>query len=362
MTKKIVDEFVVFSDHHAHNFKYASKRVTYSKLPGRYNSRLLDGARVLEEIKRYCEDNDISRVLFGGDLFHVREFIDVDVWNVVQEELKDFPKSWAIPGNHDFCDREGKIHSLEHLDRSNFIICDDVAKWPLSRNTSLFTVPYTDDPQVAKARLKKAGEMARDCADNHHRILLAHLGMQGAKVGSDFVMISQSDIEVDDVPYEDFTICLFGHYHQHQQLFPNGWFVGASHHHNWGDANTVRGFLHLKLYSDGSFDFKQIETSAPKFLVLDKSSTIEPRPEDFVKYYLDSEESEDEVKASINAADVRVVDPVEEAQEDLELESDYYLNPESMISAWVDARADGNESLKKLGKSLLSRAYQRGQL
>ena len=59
-------EFLVFSDHHAHNFSYGATRTKRSR--GFYNSRLVSSVEVLGEIKKYAEDHDIDTILFGGDL------------------------------------------------------------------------------------------------------------------------------------------------------------------------------------------------------------------------------------------------------------------------------------------------------
>lgn len=352
MTKTLLTEFVAFSDHHAHNFPYKETRKTHPELPGLYNSRLLASASVLREIREYCEEHGLPAV-FGGDLFHLRSVIHTDVWNVTQNELLDWQRLYMIPGNHDYADRAGNITSLDALG-GHAEVLRTVTEQGIDDVTSLFTVPYTDKLDVAKERLFKAAQLAKS-SDAKVKILLAHLGMQGAKVGSDYVLVKDSDIEVDDVEYEAFDLCLFGHFHQHQKLFANGFFIGATHQHVWSDANTQRGFLHVKIYED-SFDLKFIETeTAPRFWSLDaESEQVGIRPQDFVKYRLSK--GEDEEAVCLPYDNVQFVDPPTNDGHIVLTDED--LSMTNIIESWVTAQEDieDKDQLIVLGKELLAEA------
>lgn len=365
------EEFLIFSDLHAHNFPYAAKRVPIEGFEGLFNSRLRDTANVLEDIEQYAIKHDIQQILFAGDLYHRRTSIATDVSNVVISRLRQICDSgidlFMIPGNHDYGDKFGSVHHLYGLDYeseehySDIVVLDKPGpnfSW-LKQATGLISVPYT--PEIDKARLwlKTAGEIADNIrANGHSAILMAHLGMQGAKVGSDYVLISESDIKTDDVPYDKFDACFFGHFHEHQQLFKNGWFVGATHEHNWGDSGGKRGFLHVKI-ENGNVSIKRIETSAPKFIQMKEDEEIDVRPQDFVRYITKpgNAAAAQEQLEKFNVEQFEVMEESADEVLDFALDVDK-LDPESMLSAWVDATLPDElekEEVLKEGKRILSK-------
>ncbi len=361
-------ELVLFSDMHAHNFRFGAKRVMHED-GSMYNSRLIDCVTVLREIKAYCVKHNIEHVLFGGDLFHRRSILHTDVFNVIYEEIANMSnlKFVMIPGNHDYADRAGNVHSLVPFGRlPNVIVLEEYSLSTVGDKIAVAAVPFTDDPAEAKERLKVAGEMAdrnKEVTGNPC-ILLAHLGMQGAKVGSDYVLVSDSDIGVDDVPYDKFTACFFGHYHQHQQLFPNGYYIGATHHHNWGDANTERGFIHLKVFQD-AIEFERIETSVPRFLNVreDTIDSIHFRPSDFVRYHTTSDAgslSAGELGQKFGVEQVELIEHRKDELEELRLPDDT-LEPQKLVEVWTSSKVEegsNRDELIELGKKLLAEAEE----
>lgn len=356
-------EFLAFSDFHGHNFRYGARREDHPELAGKYNNRLLDGIAVLAELRDYAIANYINLVVFGGDLLHRRGSLPTDAVVAIKNELAKFREYGidivGIPGNHDYADRAGDIHSLQFL-HDCMVVLDKPGEYcDIRQDLRIIAVPYTDKLEDAKAYLKEAHA---NVSSDRQNLLLVHLGMQGARVGSDYVLVADSDIQVDDVDADLFDLCLFGHYHQHQQLFKNGWYIGATYQHNWGDANTSRGFLHVRM-EDGNVSFDHVETQAARrFYVLSADDTEHsPRPGDFVKYKLSANEIEDEVRAKYESAGavVSVVDPPMPAV-DMELPDDY-LDPQAIINSWVDSHTEDmseeeREFIKRLGKQFLAEA------
>lgn len=366
MTKPF--EFLIFSDLHAHNFPYGATRTTIPGLGGLYNSRLADTAAVLDEMLKYAMDADIKTVVFCGDLFHRRTSVATDVRHVVVDRLQKFADEdiqlYMIPGNHDMGDRKGNYHHLVGLgELSDYIHVYNAVFSVSVEGADFIFVPYTDNLEEAKRMLQSAGDLADLSAQP--AILFAHLGMQGATVGSDYVLINESDISVPDVPHDKFAACFFGHFHEHQQLFANGWFVGATHQHNWGDAYGIRGYLHVTVKKD-RVDFKHINTYAPEFVVTRDGKTSRGelsmmKANDFVKNitkekFLDREELR--VKWELDNAPEIVIDTEEE---DTEFTLDAaQLSPANVIVEWVDRKLpegltkeevllEGSDILKEVG-------------
>lgn len=356
--------FLVFSDFHAHNFAEGASRVEHEVLPGLFNSRLIAAGKAIDQICDYAEDNGIELVLFAGDMFHSRSKLDVDVVNVLHYHLRKLADSttiYAIAGNHDYADKFGNIHSLSPLaDSIRILEGDGLLGSYMSPNgtaTIISGVPYTDSLEEAKIRLQKSADLGAVFTKLHeYKILLAHLGMQGAKVGSDYVLIEKTDIQVSDVPYDSFDVCLFGHFHEHQQLFGNGWYVGATFQHNWGDANTKRGFLDITLDKGKKPVIKQIECEAPpKYWVLDKSNAKKLKPlireQDLVRI-TDDTKSDGIVCSELQ----EIPKATKETKEEVELPVNT-LDPRNMIEFWVKDK-QGSDDLIELGKSILAMAAQ----
>jgi DNA repair exonuclease SbcCD nuclease subunit len=253
-------KIVVFSDLHAHPFKpYATV------LENGMNSRLADAIGCIEQIHEYVKANDIELVLFGGDMFHVRRTINVMAFNAVYEAMAQLRMSGVpvvlIHGNHDQADRHGEEHSIHAFRTFSTVV--DKPGWQVVAGKSgdplaLMAVPYTENVEHLRSVVKEACP-----ADQVPRILLGHLGIQGAVVGSDFVYTNPHDATIADLHLDRYDAAFLGHYHQHQQLADNCWYVGAPLQHNWGDRNQWRGFVE---YDTDTGEIKQHSLEAPRFV------------------------------------------------------------------------------------------------
>lgn len=357
-------EFVVFSDFHAHNFK------AYSRLSSHgtkfLNSRLVDSLEVLSEIREYCGKNRIKAVLFGGDLFHTRQAVRTDVITSVHSEILRFNMDGIalgmIPGNHDYANKRGNIHSLSLLTQLPEVRVISYPERIFFDDFIVYGLPYTESLEHARDHLVSLGLAAEEDANDTScpKILLAHLGMQGARVGSDYVLVSDGDVGVADVPEEDFDLCLFGHFHEHQKLFKNGWVIGATHQHNWGDSGGSRGFLHVTIDTETrKVDIKQIPTNAPRFVnVTHENDIADLRPRDIVRVPAAFSESlKDDIRDKITKFGF-----LEEVTETVTTQdvgfSSESLNPNDMLEEWIESQDTKlpSEELLNLGKELLTEA------
>lgn len=262
-----------FSDLHGHPFQpYATI------LSNGMNSRLYDAVFCLAQIRHYCIVNNIKTVLFGGDLFHVRRTINVSAFNAVYEELSEFRhygiNVFLIHGNHDQANKDGDVHSLKALKDISRVISDP--GWVrVAEGVNVLCVPYLEDVEALR-EIVKFPEMCK--AD--HKLFLGHFGIQGAQVGADFVYAGPHDPKVEDLCCETFDRVYLGHYHIHQQVADNGYYIGATLAHNWGDKNQTRGFL---VYDTEARDHEFIELKSPKFVELDHSAEAYAGGDDFVR-------------------------------------------------------------------------------
>jgi DNA repair exonuclease SbcCD nuclease subunit len=275
------------------------------------NSRLADATNCIEQVITYCIKNKVDVALFGGDLFHVRRNINVTAFNAVYRALDGF-ECHGIPlamihGNHDQADRKGDEHSLLAMsdivfDKPTWYTIRD--RWGNELPLDVLGIPYTENIEHLRDVVN------RPCPNkSHHKIMLGHFGVQGAKVGADFVYINPHDAAVDDLNLGAFDRAYLGHYHLHQKIAPNAWYIGAPLQHNWGDAGQLRGFL---AYDTETRSHEFIPLKAPRF-VCDPDTDADVS-DCFVRYTSDRTWSADEIEAcrqSIRARSLEIVPPKE---------------------------------------------------
>lgn len=253
-----------FSDLHGHAFKPYSV-----KLPNGNNSRLEDAINVLQEIYEACKTYEIDIVLFAGDLFHARDTLAVPTFNAIYGGIARIKTRvddlGLLVGNHDQVTRDGAIHSIY-----SFSAIAQVMGKPCwhsfhckrdKTQLHLFAIPFMEDKVTIENLLKLASSSK---PPGETTCCLAHLGISGAKVGSNYVLISKDNPTTYHFAQAKFTQVFLGHYHQHQMLAPNIRYLGATHQHNWGDTGQERGF-HIWDTIENEVEFVPIK-SAPKFV------------------------------------------------------------------------------------------------
>jgi DNA repair exonuclease SbcCD nuclease subunit len=106
-------DFIAFSDLHLNKFKH-------SRIDKNGNNELfVTGLSILDQIFQYAKVNKILDIIFLGDLFHVRDRIDSEIYcNTVYDALEKYfggddneIRFTIIPGNHDQIDKQGN-HTL----------------------------------------------------------------------------------------------------------------------------------------------------------------------------------------------------------------------------------------------------------
>lgn len=407
--------FLVISDIHAHPFPYGAQYVPYHPFKGLHNSRLVSTMRALEGVADYAVANGVGTVLFVGDMFHTRQSVRTVARNMVTHVIKEKfvdqgIKMVLIPGNHDYADRVGNIHSLQSLSYlgPDIHVVDTVSAVELP-DMRVICVPYTDSVKKARLDLQDAAGLAKQDLSKL-TVLLCHLGVQGATVGSDYVMVCPSDVGGEEIPFADFDLCFFGHYHQHQMLAKNAWFTGALTEQNWSDVNGTRGFIHVDNRADSSnfrcndgFQIReakgkrsyssrggedgeggsgggsgvgsadrgssqarslslfQVATDAPRFLLATCPEDLDaPREEDFVTYYT-TETLTPEQQAQLRQRCKALQLDIKPLKKDKALELTFdatQLNAETALPPWVKENAGDLEQgpLLELGRELLSEA------
>jgi DNA repair exonuclease SbcCD nuclease subunit len=252
---------LIWSDLHAHTFSAYS-----TILPNGMNSRLADCISCVQQVREYALENDITEILFLGDLFHERRHINVQAFNAVYDEIVKFKQLkldlYMLVGNHDQASRDGTTHSLHGLYDKAHVIGEP--KWISTKSgISILGIPYMEDKEQIKSLISQAPKYTKN------RLFLGHLGVQGMRVGSDFVYSNPFDVSVDDLSCSEFDRGFMGHYHEAmQEISSNFMYVGAPLQHSWSDVGQERGFLVYDLDSD---EVTMVPLKAPKFIQVKES-------------------------------------------------------------------------------------------
>lgn len=284
---------VIFSDIHCHTF------TPYSTiLPDGTNSRLQDSLDVIDDVRSLAKELDAGLVLFGGDLFQERRHIVTQAFSKVYESLSRFSVDkiplFLIHGNHDQADKAGRFHALTPF--STYATVADTPGWVTvegrTANVDILAVPYIEDTNHL------IDVVNEPCPNNsEHKIFLGHLGINGANLGADFVYSNGNEPKITDIPVENFDAGFLGHFHLHQQLADNFWYVGAPLQHNWGDRGQVRGCMVYDTVTKEAYHHPF--NRAPKFIeasLLDLKHSKVDGKNNYVRIISDKPWSEDRIE------------------------------------------------------------------
>jgi DNA repair exonuclease SbcCD nuclease subunit len=246
------------------------------------NSRLADAVSIIKQVQSVALKVDADLVLFGGDMFHVRRHIAVRAFNAVYEAMAEFALEKIpivmIHGNHDQADKQGADYSIYAFRTFCTVIGEPGWHEVVSKGgplVQLCAVPYMENIEHLRDVISSRKGRSR-CAPMAHEpvLFLGHLGIQGAKIGADFVYVNPHDAAITDLSMDIFDAGFLGHYHEHQQLPASGnfWYIGAPMHHSWGDReDTGRGCI---VYDTDSKSFERVRLQAPEFIQVHEKDTV----------------------------------------------------------------------------------------
>jgi DNA repair exonuclease SbcCD nuclease subunit len=262
----------IISDIHVHNWREFSK-LDSDGVP----TRLKDTLKPFQELRAYMKRNDLTTAFCAGDVFHKRNVIQTQSFNLAFNTVARFAQEnldlFMIPGNHDQTTKDGQLHSLQPMAEVAAVFSTPIEKD--FGDTTVVFMPFLDDAQATKdflnglQRPKKAKRF----------ILLGHLGVNGAKAGP------YEYKPLEQVSASDFPSCLdavlLGHYHDRQVLQKAGngkplvRYIGAPLQHSREDEGSERGIM---IFDTDTLTSKFLNLSLPKFVTV-KASEVAYRLE-----------------------------------------------------------------------------------
>jgi DNA repair exonuclease SbcCD nuclease subunit len=271
-------KILLWSDLHIHEWAQCSS-LTEDGL----NDRMLDAVKAVEYLNDYCNKNNIQKRIFLGDLHHVRGHVAVSAVSLLRDVLKKAKKSgikdYFISGNHD----EGLNTTFNTMSLYEDIVKvyrkHDLIKLKGSFYASVH--PWNDDR--VQWREDYLSTLENSVKDSRKVVVsLMHYDFRDIKYrgknigeGTSTELLTNWDI-----------LSFSGHYHDHHDYGPVI-YVGSVMQHNWGDTDTVRGFITCEISESGSVEWAHHKLPGlPEFLKV--ASLDEAKSKDavgnFVRY------------------------------------------------------------------------------
>ena len=285
------------ADWHVHNFQDYSttKMVAWDRTDLRFkesegnpearemNSRLLGILSAICDMRDYAKENQITDILFAGDLFHKRKTIDVTVFNAIYKVLESFSDLGvtlhAIAGNHDQTDSsvnpESALHGLQEL----IHVIEKPAYFTIG-GQEIVAIPYSKDKKFVLDSIMK---LKSKCKDPNSAILMCHLGINHGLIGSGAYMMSD-EYDLRELSYDKWKYVLCGHYHLGQFLAHNTVYSGTPVQQNFGDERpdgNYNGFFVID--TSRRWDIRFVPLVAPRFVTVKSTEDLDKLSPDFIK-------------------------------------------------------------------------------
>ena len=252
-----MSEILLFSDLHIHPHK-------------RSNERLEDCLKALDWVFEIAEKRGITNILFGGDLFHDRQKIEVYTYQrtfeTLQKRLKDKNfQLYLLLGNHDlwFNDKTTVSSTTPLSALPGVRIISQPERLNIEGSNWDF-IPFTLNPILALEELKKQ--------PGKPEYALGHLAIDGAILHgtqySDVTIEHDGDmVSVGVSLFEHYKHTFLGHYHAEQHVNEKVEYIGSPLQLSFGEAFQKKHIIALdtktgkKTYIDNEFSPKHLSVS-----------------------------------------------------------------------------------------------------
>ena len=301
------------------------------------NSRLEDIIKIFKQIETFNKKNKVDYLFILGDIFHSRSKLDMDVVSLAAETLYEFSRKSNIEivmllGNHDIAASNENIHILK-IFKPFCRIIDEAHRYEIG-NCAVYALPYCISSIEIKKHIRHFSEMIGQESKEWYRLFISHNGLDGASIGPNEYKI-ESPTSVDDTKNNLFDLCLYGHYHKHQQIAENVYYVGSPLQHSFGERNDEKGFIYLDTES-GYHEF--VKTIYPKFVQCSPEKAAKEKEKgNYVKIDLQSIEDKNLVMSDQHLAKFPMVDNIQDDTDyEVRLQLDESGSMKSMSNQYVD--------------------------
>lgn len=194
----------------------------------------------------------------AGDLFHVRGKIAPSVLNPTLTVFKNIVgmglEVRIIPGNHDLEGKDSQVlgNAVAALKGVGCVVCE---KTTIFDDDKTIVIPWYDKLDDLREAIKNIADQSEDEVRKQFDLVL-HAPINGVIKG-----LPDHGLSGEELAEYGFKRVLSGHYHNHKEVVPGVFSIGALAHHTWSDVEAVAGFV---LAHDDRIE--QRETGLPKFV------------------------------------------------------------------------------------------------
>jgi len=219
---------------------------------------------MLDELLAAAEKYRPDAILHAGDAkdeYDPVALLVVKFWVRAVRRIKDAGFRFImLKGNHDRISQSAT--SKDWLDILRAAGAETVSqpRTKMINGELLGLLPFTGDK---KQEIEWAAQLAdeRRAYGSNTSVLVFHTELAGAALNSAGLPATGNTLE--DLCMDEWTICLGGHLHQHQQVAgSNVWYIGSPFTQDWGEVNAKKGHLLLDA-SPESIKMKRIVTTIP---------------------------------------------------------------------------------------------------
>jgi DNA repair exonuclease SbcCD nuclease subunit len=319
-----------FSDFHAHIFEDFAKPD-----PECVNDRFRAQLETLQKVFDLAREHEAALV-FGGDLFHKRGTLEDTVFNSVYRVFasNNDIDTYLLRGNHD--SHNNTTNSEHWLDTFRYLphvtVFEEPAKGYIPDVCSLYAIPYSDDVELLKTKIKEFAEHYKIDSSpagfsDDPALLIGHIGVDGSEVGR-YSHRLEGAFKLGDLYPDVFDYVALGHYHKRQFLggTDNVFYTGNTIQTSFSDEGQEKGVMLIDFDKGGKPEFIPIQN----------------------KQFITLNHVPDNAQELVNNNYVRFVVPQEQAQaiEVFKEETDNIrveVQKEYKIDTRIDISVDSNE-------------------
>lgn len=346
-----MSDVILFSDLHIHPHK-------------RKDERLEDCLKALDWVFDVAEENNITNILFGGDLFHDRQKIEVYTYQRAFETLQKRLNTkkfnlYLLLGNHDlWYNEKTSVSSVVPLSAlPNVRIISSPERLVIEGSTWDF-IPFTHNPVETLNELNQK--------DGSPEYALGHISLDGALLHgtqySDVTIEHDGDmISVGASLFNHYKHTFLGHYHAEQIINEKVEYIGSPLQLSFGEAFQQK---HIIIFNGKTGKKKYVNNDfSPRHLVI-KADEVEKYDleNNFVQIKVDDISATDLVSMKKDITDKSKLGSLEIKQNKKHIDKHVIqdakailLKGEEMLSKYVDEIGTKNlerDLLLQVGKKI----------
>lgn len=245
------------------------------------STRVDDFLRSFDEVIDYAINRQVDAVLFSGDAFKNRD-PNPTIQRLFARRIRRLAEA-AIPtvlliGNHDLPSIAARATAIEIYDAlgiPNIHVARKLERWVIPTRSGplqIITLPwisrstllnrdeiralFSDELQrrIGEEISASLAELVQELDPALPAVLLAHLSLEGAKLGSEQSIMLGEDLVLDtgELSVRAFDYVALGHIHKHQRVtaHPPTVYAGSIERVDFGEEHEDKGFVLVDIHED----------------------------------------------------------------------------------------------------------------